>query len=596
MPFTLHRPGRLPLSVSALALCVLAAAILAGVPAAPSSTTAPVTQTAPKVGPSLEAIARREPAKWVTVIVQAADAPAAREAVEAAGGTISRRLPLVDGLVTDLPAAAAVRLAADDAVKAVSLNAAVESSGAIDPTALRTSFNQSIRADRAWGMGTTGKGVGVAVLDTGIAGGHPDFRVSETDTSSRVIATAVTNPGATRAGDSFGHGTHVAGLIAGNAANRDEGDPLHGRYAGVAPDANLISVKVDDGHGATTLADVIAGLQFVVDFKDEYGIRVANLSLRSSVAESYLTDPLDAAVEQAWFAGIVVVAAAGNGGPGSMGYSPGNDPHVITVGAVDDMGTKTIGDDRLTSWSGRGMTPDGFEKPEVVAPGAHLVAPLAPGSYYAEQCPDCVVDGEYLRIGGTSMAAALVSGEAAALLEAYPNWTPRQVKKTIVKRTRAVTSPISGALVDAAGDPVQADSVTDTVDNAEAAVDKALNNPTSPPTSEPPPPSTLLDADTRALDWQRVSWSRVSWSQAPDALRASFSRVSWSVAQWSRVSWSATDASCAEMERVSWSRVSWSSEEIAAAREECLALDPTAAWESAAVEPTRVSWSTSFDR
>ena len=363
--------------------------------------------------------------------------------MEAAGGTITRRLPLVDGLVTDLPAAAAVRLAAHDAVKAVSLNAAVESSGAIDPTALKTSFNQSIRADRSWGMGTTGKGVGVAVLDTGIAGGHPDFRVSETDTRSRVIATAVTNPGATRAGDSYGHGTHVAGLIAGNAANRDAGDPLRGRYAGVAPDAHLISVKVDDGHGATTLADVIAGLQFVVDFKDEYNIRVANLSLRSSVAESYRTDPLDAAVEQAWFAGIVVVAAAGNGGAaaGSVGFSPGNDPHVITVGAVDDMATKDVGDDRLTTWSSRGMTQDGFEKPEVVAPGAHLVSTLAPGSYYAEQCPTCVVDGEYLRIGGTSMAAALVSGEVADLLQAYPNWTPQQVKATIVKRTRAVTSP-----------------------------------------------------------------------------------------------------------------------------------------------------------
>jgi serine protease AprX len=356
-------------------------------------------------------------------------------------------------------------------------------------------------------------------------------------------------------------------------------------------------VKVDDGQGATTLADVIAGLQFVVDFRREYNIRVVNLSLRSSVAESYKTDPLDAAVEQAWFAGIVVVAAASNGGTAAdaVSYSPGNDPHVITVGAVDDMSTKDIGDDRLTSWSSRGVTQDGVAKPDVVAPGARLVSTLAPSSYYAAQCPSCVVDAEYLRIGGTSMAAALVSGEVADLLQAYPDWTPQQVKATLVKRTRAVTSPSSATLVDASGQPVDATSVTETVQGAEAAVDKAQLNPTAAPTSEPAP-STLLDPSTRTIDWQRVSWSRVSWSTAPDALRASFSRVSWSLASWSRVSWSATRASCAELERVGWSRVSWSDAELSGARAECLALDPTAGWSSAPAALTRVSWSTSFDR
>jgi serine protease AprX len=435
----------------------------------------------------------------------------------------------------------------------------------------------------------------VAVVDTGIAGNHPDFRVSQSDRTSRVVATAVTNPAARDAGDTYGHGTHVAGLIAGNGTNRDAGDPLFGRYAGVAPDANLISVKVDDGNGNTSLADVIAGLQFVVDFKADYNIRVVNLSLRSSVAESYRTDPLDAAVEQAWFAGIVVVAAAGNGGSaaGSVGYAPGNDPHVITVGAVDDMATKATGDDQLTTWSSRGVTQDGHAKPDVVAPGAKIAGPLSPGSYYAQQCPACVVDGEYLRIGGTSMAAALVSGEVADLLQAYPGWSPQQVKATLVKRTRAVVGEQStGTLVDAEGRPVSADSVSDTIPHAEAAVDKAYLNPTAAPTSEPAL-STLLLADTRTLDWERVSWS-----QAPDALRASFSRVSWSLAELSRVSWSATDESCAALERVSWSRVSWSDADVGSAREECLALDPTGSWSSSSdpAEVTRVSWSTSFDR
>ncbi|HEX2086993.1 MAG TPA: S8 family serine peptidase, partial [Solirubrobacteraceae bacterium] len=316
MPFTLRRPGRLPLAVPATALCLLAVLVLAGVPAAPThgtsssgDATSALAQPPANVGQSLRAAAERDPARTVQVIVQlrpGAAAPAARAAIEEAGGRVTRRLPLVDGLVADLGAGAAVDLARRGDVRAVSLNAAVESSGAVDPAALKTSFNQSIRADRSWGMGTTGKGIGVAVVDTGIAGDHPDFRVSQTDTRSRVVATAVTNPAARNAGDTYGHGTHVAGVIAGNGTNRNAGDPLFGRYAGVAPDANLISVKVDDGAGATTLADVIAGLQFVVDFRTEYNIRVVNLSLRSSVAESYRTDPLDAAVEQAWFAGIVV--------------------------------------------------------------------------------------------------------------------------------------------------------------------------------------------------------------------------------------------------------------------------------------------------
>ena len=558
MPITLRRPGRLPLAVPAFALCLLAVLVLAGVPAAP--TPGPV-QSAPdatraNVGQSLSALAARAPGRRVEVIVQlrpSTTAAAATETIERTGGRITRRLPLIRGLVvTNIPAGEAVELAARSDVRAVSLNAGVESSGTVDPAALRTSFNQSIRADRSWAMGTTGKGIGVAVVDTGIAGDHPDFRVSQTDTRSRVIATAVANPGADDAGDTYGHGTHVAGLIAGNATNRDAGDPLHGRYAGVAPDANLISVKVDDGTGATTLADVIAGLQFVVDFRSEYNIRVVNLSLRSSVAESYRTDPLDAAVEQAWFAGIVVVAAAGNGGtgPGSVDHAPGNDPHIITVGAVDDMATKDISDDRLTAWSSRGRTQDGVEKPDVVAPGAHLVAPLAAGSYYAGQCPECVVDGQYLRIGGTSMAAALVSGEVADLLQAYPNWSPQQVKATLVKRTRAVTSPTTGTLVDASGAPVTASNVSETVAGAEAAVDKAQLNPVAAPTTEPAP-STLLDPATRTIDWQRVGWSRVSWSDA----------------------------------------------EMASARDECLALSPAGAWDPPGdAEVTRVSWSTSFDR
>ena len=343
-------------------------------PALPASAPTAVT-------PALRAVAARHPERRIDVIVQLASARAdVEQVVKRARGRVTRRLPIIHGAAVRITAADAVRLARSAGVRAVSLDAAVASTGAVDSTALETSFNQSIRSDRSWGMGGTGKGVGVAVIDTGIDGANPDFRVSQTDKRSRVIASAVVNPAAKDARDTLGHGTHIAGLIAGNGTNRDAGDPLVGRYAGVAPDANLISVKVDDGAGHTTIADVIAGVQFAVDFRRDLNIRVINLSLRSTVAESYLTDPLDAAVEEAWFAGIVVVAAAGNGGDaaGAVTYAPANDPHIITVGAVDDQRTKSTDDDRLASWSSRGVTQDGVEKPDVVAPGARLVSSLAP--------------------------------------------------------------------------------------------------------------------------------------------------------------------------------------------------------------------------
>src|SRR5205085_1994311 len=136
-----------------------------------------------------------------------------------------------------------------------------------DPAALGTAYNQSIRADKAWASGYTGKGVGVAVIDTGIQGNLPDFQVSQSDATSRVVATAVTNPAATTANDTFGHGTHVAGLIAGDGTNRLTKDPLYGKYVGAAPGANLIAIKAADDAGNASVLDVIDGLQFAIEHK-----------------------------------------------------------------------------------------------------------------------------------------------------------------------------------------------------------------------------------------------------------------------------------------------------------------------------------------
>ncbi len=582
-------------------------------------------------------LAATDPHRRVEVILQLAggtDAATAKDLIRASGGEITRDLPIIDGMSAKLDAVDAQRLAGDPAFRAVSLNAKVRSQGTSFDDRLATEYNQSIRADKAWSDGYTGRGVGVAVIDTGIQGNLPDFRESRWDSDSRVVATAVVNPGASTAADTLGHGTHVAGLIAGDGTARPY-DSLYGKYVGVAPDANLIAVKAADDEGNTTVLDVIDGLQFVVDHKADYNIDVVNLSLKSTQAESYLTDPLDAAVEAAWNAGIVVVTAAGNDGTAddAVDYAPANDPYVITVGGVDDMGTSNTSDDALASWSSRGTTQDGFAKPDVLAPGAHMVSTIPAGADYTQLCPTCMVDGQYFQVGGTSMAAGVASGAVADILQAHPTWTPDQVKTQLINRTQPVYGPKQKVyLVNALGIKIGYTNPNRTIDGGEIAVDKAINDRlVYGDVNAGLTPNSLIDPATGQIDYSRASWSRASWSDAIDPLRASWSRASWSRASWSRASWSATPESCAEFERASWSRASWSraswsraswsraswsadgmaspdltdadyaamDAEIAQAQADCAALlgqiDPTrASWSRASW--SRASWSTSFNK
>ncbi len=449
------------------------------------------------------------------------------------GGRVTGDLHVINGLAVSISATQAERLASRDGVHAVSLNAQTKAQS-VDASKLETSYNQSIRADEVWGRPATGKGVGVAVIDTGIASALPDFRVSSTDHGSRVIATAVTNPEANTPRDTYGHGTHVAGIIAGNGGNRDSGDARRGEYVGVAPDANLISVKVDDDEGATTVLDVIYGIQFAIDHKDAFNIRVINLSLESTQAESYRTDPLDAAAEAAWFSGIVVVAAAGNrgAGPGAVSYAPGNDPFVISVGAVTDQGTDKVRDDTLTEWSSRGVTQDGFRKPEVTAPGSKIVSLLSPGSDFADMCESCIVSGEYIRAGGTSMSAPMVAGAVANMLERNPGLTPDEVKDALVRtQRRTQNGGREVQLVQALG----------------------LSNSNALGANVGIEPSSLVDPQTGAIDYTRSRWSRSRWSrsrwsgvytcdcsptadESVDPARSRWSRSRWSRSRWS-TSW-----------------------------------------------------------
>jgi len=525
-----------------------------------ASSSSPAPQT-------LAQIAQAEPTHNVSVIVRFADRvrwERGPQTLAMYGGKVTRDLHIINGYGVRMSAGSAMRLSHAPGIVGVDLNSAVTPSGDVGPDSaanqwgakdcdtgviswlatsvcsVHTSYLQSTRVTKFWKDNDPiggGKGITVAVVDTGIAGDLPDFRTSPTDSTSRVIASVRTNPDATTEGDGYGHGTHVAGLIAGNGSLRDAGDPLRGQYIGAAPRANLVNIKVSDDHGATSLIDVIYGVQFAVDHQADYGIRVINLSLNSDVAESYKTDPVDAAVESAWLHGIVVVAAAGNRGTDAdaVDYAPGNDPYVITVGSVDDQGTKRTSDDKLTDWSSRGTTQDGFDKPDVVAPGAHIVAPYAPGSDFGTLCPSCIVDGQYFKVGGTSMSTAIVSGLVADLLEAHPTWTPDQVKGAVTQNLRHIVG--------------QNDEVDNQhADDASKPDLKAANNGLTP--------NDLIDPATGDIDYTRASWSRASWSASPT--RASWSRASWSRASWSRASWSATLESCSDMERASWSRASWS--------------------------------------
>jgi serine protease AprX len=460
-----------------------------------------------------------------------------------AAGTTSTAAPS-----TAAPPATATTTTSDATAASTTTAATGGRFGAWDPAALAETFARSTRADLVWSdprAPTTGDGVAVAVIDTGIAGDLPDFRVSSSDATSRVIATAVSNPDATTATDLYGHGTHVAGLVAGNGRALAPSDPVYGRYVGGAPSANLVSIKASDDHGRSSVADVIAGLQFAVDHRTEYGIRVVNLSLVSSQTLSYRIDPLDAAVEAAWFHGLVVVAAAGNEGtaPGAVSHAPGNDPFAITVGAVDDHGTKETIDDTLASWSSRGVTQDGVAKPELVAPGVHVAAPLAPGSDFIGLCPDCVVDGRYFQLSGTSMAAPIVAGIAADVIAAHPTWTPDQVKGALTYDSdRSGGGGQSFPTVRPTADR-QDEVAADLANRASWTATHSANRGLAA--------NDLIDPATGDVDETRASWGRASWGAAVDGLRASWGRASWGC--------DCSALTGVDYTRASWGRASWGS-------------------------------------
>ncbi len=310
---------------------------------------------------------------------------------------------------------------------------------------------QTVFANQVWQSGWTGAGVGVAVIDSGVAL-KKDLQ-SANGRQSRVVFSESFVPGE-GAGDAYGHGTHVAGIVAANGAE-STGANFTQTFKGVAPAANIINLRVLDANGSGTESQVLAAIDEAIALKDTYNIRVMNLSLGHPVYESFKLDPLCQAVEAAWKAGITVVAAAGNGGRdnsmGTEGYatinSPGNDPYVITVGAMNAKDTPWRNDDVMTSYSSKGPTLlDHVVKPDLVAPGNNVVSLLAsPNCTLATQDPQTLIamstyekggqgiSSDYFMLNGTSMATPVVSGAAALMLQEDPSLTPDTVKARLMK-------------------------------------------------------------------------------------------------------------------------------------------------------------------
>jgi serine protease AprX len=500
--------------VVGIALAVSSGQLRAVVPGVSNAAAPTAGGSSAPLDPRIATLAQNRPSTVVQAIIQF-NAPVSQAKAQAdakAHGRIIGNLPIIHGLAVQTTAAQARVLAASSDVHAVSLNTTVTpqslpagthlpmmpGSQSVSGDQLQSTYDQTLGVTPLWKFGVTGTGVGVAVIDTGIDGALPDFS-SAGGSHSRVTVSAVDNPQATSANDGYGHGTDVAGIIAGNGNNR--ADALRGQYVGVAPNANLVSIKVADEAGATSVLDVIYGLQFAVEHQSEYNIRVLNLSLDSSTPQSYKTDPLDAAVEATWLHGIVVVVASGNRGGASdaVQYSPANDPYVITVGGVDESGTANPADDTVASWSSRGTTQDGLQKPDVYAPGAHIVSVLAPGSAFANSNCGCVVNGQYIQTSGTSMAAPMIAGLAADLLQVHPHWTPAQVK---------------GDLTSAA--------VTDNSSLQEPNAVKAVLNWNPPVADQGLTPSSLLNTHGGSVNLTLGTWSLATWSRANGALRAGY--------------------------------------------------------------------------
>src|SRR5437773_3234506 len=428
-----------------------------------------------KLSKDLDALKGGHNGATVDVIIQFNQTPTAvhHQKVQNKGGVLKTKLDVIKGAHYSVPTGSLEDLENDPDVAYISPNRPLSGTSASTLDYAAETVNAPM-ARQQWGL--DGTGIGVAVIDSGVtAVGDLYWWIPSNQTyGSRVVYSQNFVPGTTDTSDLYGHGTHVAGIIAG-AGWFSTGSNFTHTFKGIAPNANIINLRVLDQNGVGTDSSVIAAIQTAISLKSTYNIRVINLSLGRQVYESYTVDPLCQAVEAAWSAGIVVLAAAGNQGrnygAGTEGYgtiaAPGNDPYVITVGVMKTANTPTRIDDTIASYSSKGPTAyDYVVKPDIVAPGNQVVSTLAPNapllstptdvylSEYSSSTTTNTTSGgntknnkknstssltantispSYMRLSGTSMATPVVSGAAVLLLQQNPNLTPDQVKARLMK-------------------------------------------------------------------------------------------------------------------------------------------------------------------
>ncbi|HEX9774010.1 MAG TPA: S8 family serine peptidase [Actinomycetota bacterium] len=502
----------------------------------------------------------------VPVIVVGPNADSARRATVGQYGEVDYELPIVDGVYARVPESRIDDLARTTLVfpdRAMSLQ-----SNAYGGT-LETAYPVEVGARSLWDEGVTGDGVTVALVDTGVA--------MVPDLADHVVATANLTKEA-EWNDTYGHGTFQAGLIAG------DGTSSGGRYTGVAPDASLLSVKVAGATGETSLGQVLAGVQVVSESLDEFNVRVLLLALDSESPLPPDLDPLSWALRALWSSGVVVVVPAGNDGPdeGTIA-SPGEDPWLLTAGAVDDLGTTDVDDDLVADYSSRGPTRWGQDKPDLAAPGSHLVSLRAPGSTVDVENPSAVVEDAYFKGSGTSMAAAVTAGSAALLAQARPELSPDEVKALLTGTAAGIADgdvhSTGSGVVDAAaaaafdGDLPELPSA-DPVETAELPGERngfqfkwqrdgsgvyrwvAVNGNGSPKSH-----GRLGDEDFEARQWAARQWAARQWLarqwEARQWLARQWAARQWAARQWAARQWAARQWTARRWDARQWAARQW---------------------------------------
>ena len=506
-----RRKGRIAATAAILA-ATLAGASLAGAPAASAS-------------------------PGETVIVTSSGLLSPVTAVLDVGGTVLTQFHLITGVQALIPAVLEPVLAALPGITvtpdlSVSVQSTTESTGPHTPS---DAFLQETGAGLLAAQRDTGQGVTVAVVDTGIDN-LPDF-------SGRLIGGVDLSGGNAPFQDSYGHGTFVAGLIAGNGASSN------GQYSGEAPGARLVSIKVAGATGTTHLSTLILGLQWAVDHRASYGIKVLNLSLGYQSSQSTVTNPLDQAVEAVWNSGIAVVASAGNAGPfnGTI-LSPGDDPMVITVGALDDMATPSPLDDEMTNFSSVGPTSvDGWAKPDLVTSGRSVVSLAAPGSAIYNNYPSARIGAANFVGSGTSFSSAITSGAAALVLAANPGLSPNEIKARLLGTT--TPGPVGNPFVDGHG----------ALDAFAAANAGAMNLSQSPDGLL----QTLIGKTVSLVPsgpadtWNAQLWSGLSLP-SPSSGGPAWNGINWSGPDWNGWTWTGRQWNDGGWSGASWNGAAWS--------------------------------------